>query len=318
MRALLMYRDRDFDPHQSLRHYETYGDRDIDPQQELAAHERALIQDLELDSLLHAMAGNDEFLFEVAQRALLSGLRIDVETILYRQEILKDCLKNPAAVKQLYNLTVEAIEGTKRLWWDLSSHYTSSVLHSALGLLEASLGMLRKLRSIGEEQAGRFQSEAFTALFAMLRQEISEEFLATVQNRLTESRFRNGVLLSAELGEWNESINFVLRIPSDEKRNWFERILDKRSSAYTFYLAERDQAGAEILSNMRRRGISRVAIALAQSADHVVSFFKVLRAELAFYCGCLNLHERLTGKGEPVCFPTPTPAGERRHCFRGL
>jgi hypothetical protein len=52
---------------------------------------------------------------------------------------------------------------------------------------------------------------------------------------------------------------------------------------YTFHLAERDDAGAQILSGMRYRGISRVAIALAQSADHVLSFFKLLRRELALH-----------------------------------
>ena len=44
----------------------------------------------------------------------------------------------------------------------------------------------------------------------------------------------------------------------------------------------------------------------------------MLRTELGFYVGCLNLHGRLMAKKEPVCFPTPAPAGERRHRFRGL
>ena len=44
----------------------------------------------------------------------------------------------------------------------------------------------------------------------------------------------------------------------------------------------------------------------------------MLRTELGFYIGCLNLHGRLVAKNEPVCFPTPAPAGERRHRFRGL
>jgi len=69
---------------------------------------------------------------------------------------------------------------------------------------------------------------------------------------------------------------------------------------------------------MRNVGLDLVANALAQSADHVRSFFEVLRMELAFYVGCLNLHDRLTAKGEPVCFPHPVPAGERTHRFEGL
>ncbi len=318
MRALLMYRDRDFDPHEWLRYYPTYGDRNVNPRLLLPHHEQALIQDLELDTLLHAMAGDDEFLLDVAQKATLSGLRNDVETILYRQEILKDCLRNPVVAKQLYGLAAEIIETTRRRWYELSGQYLSSVIYGALDILETSLGMLRKLRDIAEEQSGRFESEGLTALFAMLKRELSDDYLASIQSYLTESRFRGGVLLSARLGEWAESSDLILRKLPVKKLNWFQRILGERSLGYTFHLAERDETGAQILSDIRQRGISRVAIALAQSADHVVSFFKMLRAELAFYCGCLNLHERLAAMGEPVCFPTPAPAGQRRHHFSGL
>ncbi len=313
-----MYRDRDFDPHQLLRHYPTYGSRNVDPRLQLPAHERALIQDLDLDTLLRTMAGDDEFLFEVAEKAILSGVQNDAETILYRQRALKDCLKNQAVVKQLYGLSVEMIEATRRRWWELSGHYLSSVLYGALDILETSLDVLRRLRGIAEEQAERFESEAFTTLFAMLKAEFSDDYLDSIRRHLMESRFRRGVLLSAQLGEWGESAELTLRKLPAKKLSWFERIVGEKSSGYTFHLAERDEAGAQILSDMRQRGTSRVAVALAQSADHVVSFFKMLRAELAFYCGCLNLHDRLAAKGEPVCFPTPVPAGERRHCFSGL
>ena len=74
MKALLMHPDRDFNL-----------------QQELPRHAQALTQDLELDTLLRAMADDDEFLFNVARTALLSGLQNDIDTVLYRQEIVKDC-----------------------------------------------------------------------------------------------------------------------------------------------------------------------------------------------------------------------------------
>lgn len=61
-----------------------------------------------------------------------------------------------------------------------------------------------------------------------------------------------------------------------------------------------------------------MANALAQSTEHVLSFFNMLRAELAFYIGCLNLHGRLAQKGEPVSFPLPAAPHERRHSLKGL
>jgi DNA mismatch repair ATPase MutS len=192
------------------------------------------------------------------------------------------------------------------------------MLYGAIDLLKSIQGMLRKLKGIAEEQAGAFRSEAFRTLFGMLKKELSDEYLARIERYLAELKFRKGVLVSAQLGEWNESTNYLLRQTRDNDSNWFQRILGKRAPGYTFHLHERDEAGARILSDMRNRGISRAAVALAESADHVLSFFKMLRTELAFYVGCLNLYGRLAVKEEPICFPTPVPAGERKHRFRGL
>ena len=80
----------------------------------------------------------------------------------------------------------------------------------------------------------------------------------------------------------------------------------------------RDEGGAKALAELQDRGISLVAKALAQSADHVGSFFDMLRTELAFYVGCVNLHEELGQKTEPLCPPSPVTAEERRLSFRGL
>jgi len=301
MKALLMHREQDFDLDQAV-----------------PWNEQALIQDLELNTLLYAMAGDDVFLLDVARKALLSGLSSGIDTILYRQQTLRDCLKNPGIIRELYELTVEASERAKKQWWGISGHYPSSMLYSSIESLQVLLGLLRNLREIGDNVAYRFESEAFTALFAMTAKELGDEYLARIQNHLTDLKFRKGVLLSVELGESNEGIHYALRQPRDGEPNWLKRMLTKGPPAYTFHIADRDETGAQILSEMRNLGISRVATALSQSADHVMSFFNMLRTELAFYVGCLNLHDGLAAKGEPVCFPTPTPAGDRQHCFRGL
>lgn len=312
-----MYRDRDFNIGEFPR-LVPYRDRNIPWQQLLSAREQALAQDLELPTLLQAMGGDDEFLFEVARQTVLSGLSSGIEAILYRQEALRDCLTNSAAVRQLYSITVTAIERSQQRSWNMSSHYTSSLLHGAIGLLEALSEVLRQLRIVSESQAGRFKSEAFKNLFAMVITELNDGYLSLIQNHLKELQFRKGVLLGAQLGEWNESANFTLRNTPVKKRNIIQRLLVKTPRTYTFQIAQEDVAGSRILSNMEHRGISRVAIALAQSADHVLSFFKILRAELGFYICCLNLHDRLTALGEPLSFPTLEPLGSRRSSFSGL
>ncbi len=295
-----------------------HRDRDFDLNQPSPWNAADLTQDLDLETVLRTMAGDDKFLFEVSRRALLCGVENDIDTIRYRQDSLKDCLQNPAAVRALYGFAVEIIERARKHTWGLTSHYASSMLYNATDLLEMLVGMLRKLRETALAHSGEFKSEAFRRFFAMLAKELDDEYLATIQDHLTISKFRKGVLMSAQLGDCNESTDIVLRKPPDRQQRWFERFLRKGPPGYTFHLAERDEAGARIFEEIRHRSISRVAVALAESADHVLSFLYLLRTELAFYVACTNLHGTLLLKGEKVCFPTPAPAGERHQRFRNL
>jgi len=301
MKAFLMYRDHDFDL-----------------QQELPLNEPELTQDLELNRLFNAMALGDKFLFEVARKTVLSSLS-DLDTIVYRQNILEDCLKNSSIVKNIYDIAVESIESKKKhFYWFFGSRYPSSILSTSVGMMQLLVGFLKKLKNIAEEQADKFESAGFTRFFAMLNKELSDEYLAGVQDHLRELKFRNGVLMSAELGRGNKGANYVLRKPQDQKQSWLERIFAKKTPAFTFRIADRDQIGARALSELRGKGINLVANALAQSADHILSFFNLLRTEMAFYVGCLNLHDHLAKKGEPTCFPQPVAPGERRERFNGL
>jgi DNA mismatch repair ATPase MutS len=285
MKAFLMYRDEDFDL-----------------ERELPPNAGALAQDLELETLFDAMALGDTFLSSVARGAILSSLT-DPAAIVYRQQVLADCLEQPAIVKEIYNITVEAIEAKRRIWgWGLSS--PDGILHTSAQALELFLGFLKRLRIIADEHAGRFRSDGFARFFAMLTDELDEEYFQAVEHHLRELGFRRGVLISAELGKANKGVHYVLR-RSPPQPSWLERIYRRSRSGYSFQIADRDDNGFKALSEVRGKGIKLVANALAQSADHILSFFSILRAELAFYVGSLNLHTRLAEKGEPTCFPVP-------------
>jgi hypothetical protein len=296
-----------------------HAERDFDPQQPPPANERALIEDLGLDALLGTMAGEDEFLLGVARRALLPGERNDRDTVLYRQRVLADCLKNPEVVRALYDLAVEAIESRRKHYYGFLSQYPGAILSGSVGLLEMLLEMLQKLRDIAQENAGRFESQGFVVLFAMLQRELAHEYLAGVSEHLRELKFRHGVLVSAGLGTGGgASVGHVLRKPHERRGNWLQRLLRKDPPALRFRLHERDEAGARILSDLRDRGINLVANALGQSAEHVLNFFVALRTELAFYLGCMSLHARLSELKLALCFPEPLPAGARALRFDEL
>jgi DNA mismatch repair ATPase MutS len=301
MKVLLMHKDQDFDL-----------------QRKLPWNHQALTQDLELNTLFSAMALHDKFLFEVAKSGILSGLGNDLSTILYRQNILKDCLKNPSIVRNIYDLSVEAIECVKKSWWYFSSKYPSTILHGSIDVLQMLVTILKTLRRVADESAEGFDSEGFTTFFAMIKRELGDDYFVSVQNHLKELTFRKGVFISADLGKGNRGTNYVLHKSPSQKRSWLKRIFGKKQPPCTFKLHPRDENGARALRELQHRGINLVANALAQSVDHILSFFKMLRTELAFYVSCLNLHGQLAQKGEPLSFPLPVVAGEHRHAFNAL
>ena len=113
------------------------------------------------------------------------------------------------------------------------------------------------------------------------------------------------MLISARLDRDNSPADLVLRDPGETRRRWAQRLGIGPRTAYSFTISPRDEAGGQILADLTSRGINLVANAAAQSADHIGSYFTMLRAELGFYVGCLNLADRLAAKGVPVTVPDP-------------
>ncbi len=294
-----------------------YADRDFDLTRQPPSNALALLQDLAVGILLNAMAGGDEFLLRVANIAVLSSLNRP-ESIRYRQRALRDCLANSATVVEIYHLAEQSIAAEHKIYGSLLAPYPDGILRHSLEVLHVFVKSLKRLRRIADDQARGFTSEAFTGLFTMLSNELNDDYFAKIEEHFQLLRFRDGVLISANLGKGNKGVAYVLRRPAS-KRNWIERLSGRgRPDAHGFEIAEDDGTSVQALQALRDQGINPVANAVAQSMNHILNFFIRLRQELGFYVGCLNLHRRLEEKGEPTCFPVPIDQGKRSVTFRGL
>jgi hypothetical protein len=296
MKAFLMHRDRDF----------ILGEG-------RPSHAADLSQDLELPTLFRAMAADDKFLFVVAESAVLASL-LDPDEIEYRQQILTDCLAQSEVVREIYAIAVEAIEREMKVWGWMSGKYPESTLHRSIEVLQIFMESLKRLRNVADAASVKFSSEGFKRFFRMIVRELDNGYLASVDEHLERLKFRDGVVMSAELGKGNQGTNYILRKTPylslswpERLQGWLERLANKNGGAYVYEVDERDEAGFRALSELRSRGICHVASALAQSTDHVLSFFSMLRLELGFYVGCLNLCDLLMQRNEPIAFPQPLP-----------
>jgi DNA mismatch repair ATPase MutS len=273
---------------------------------ELPARTLELAQDLELGTLLRAMAGGDALLFDIAKFALLCSLA-DPRQITYRQDILSDCIARPGVVREIYAIAVEAIVGESEIYHPFGGH-PSGVLRRSVEVLEMLVGLLKRLREIADDHHATVTSRGLTTLFAMLREELDDEYFQRVDDHLNRLKFKSGMLMSAKLGRANRGVGYVLRAPNKTRRSWKERVGIGPRTSYDFQLHPRDEAGGRMLSEMNDRGVNLVANALAQSTDHILSFFTLLCGETGFYVSCLNVYDELVGKGEPICTPVPLPS----------
>ncbi|MDH2903777.1 MAG: DNA mismatch repair protein MutS [Actinomycetota bacterium] len=300
MKAHLMFRDKDFDLLQPLPPNETQ-----------------LVHDLDLDTLLVAMAGADEFLRQVSRVALLNGLS-NPEEIAYRQSVLADCASHSDVVREIYGLTVNALAEQHKMFWFNHRDNPSSMMFQSPKIIAMFIGFLRQLRKIADEHADSFVSEGWTTLFTTLKEELNDAYFVAVDDHLKQLNFRDGTLISARLSFGNTGIDYVLRDSRHTKQTWKERLGVGGRKSYSFDINPRDEAGGNALSTLMSKGVNSAANSLTQAADHLSNFFTMLRTELAFYVATLNLEKSLSLLNGPTCSPAAQPWSPALLRFSGL
>src|SRR6202034_999631 len=131
------------------------NERPLDLSQALPWNQLELKQDLGLDILFEAMSNGDAGRSDGAQVAVLSSLT-DIPDILYRQDVLGDCMRHPSTVREIYQIAVDAIEGERKNYWGSFNRYPAMTLHRAVEVLQGFVVMLRKLRGVADRSQGRF------------------------------------------------------------------------------------------------------------------------------------------------------------------
>lgn len=304
-----------------MRVHLLHPDHDFDRLQAEPGQAATVLEDLGAEALLSAMAGEDEYLLGMARRVLVAAPGTDPATITHRQAVLRDCLDFRGEVRALYDLCVEATDRRRRGFYGVMARHPGSILHDAVAVMGMLADALDRLRAFAERQGPGLRSAGLQALCALVREELSADYLTGLRGHLAELRFGRGQLLSARLGERCEGVGFALHRAPARRFTWqdfLDWLLRRPPRGLVVEIAPRDEAGMRALGELKDRGINETANALAQAVDHVTEFFEQLRAELAWYLAAVNLHDALARAGSPIAFPEPHPAGNGRLRFEAL
>lgn len=294
-----------------------HPERDFVPQNAPPETLNRFATDLGLGILLDAACGDDRYLSGVFSAALSSAWDNDAQTIVHRQEVLRDCVKNAAFVRALYALACEPF-GRDQSWnFGLYGGQTSARVSSSVRTLRSSLSLLRRIRDACRLNTANFSSPGFMRMFETLGRNLDDDYLQAASRDLDHLRFRAGVLLSAHVGNGGKAKDVSLRVPQPRDLNVALRTLTPGPRSFTFRLDPRDLSGAQAFGELQDRGLALISEALWNSAHHVLGFLKALRTDLAFYVSCLNLYDRLAAIGESVTWPELQPGSRGFRC-RGL
>ena len=276
-----------------------------------------LERDLGIPPILDMMAGSDAYLRDVAQRVLFSA-PLTPEQISHRLDILDDCLRWPDAIRELYDLADTAAQAKQRVHvWFLRKD-PGAILSSSVTILQDLTTYLQLLHDYAIEHHGQFRSPGLTALLDSIERDLDDAYLTQVRGNVNQLAFTGGVVLTARLGSGCTGIDYSLRQAAPTP--WWTRLNDTLpyGHKYTYHLPPRDENGGQTLNRIRDHGVNTVANAAAQSADHVLDFFRRLKFEAGFYLACVHLHQDLTRIGLTTCRPTVDPQECRALTARNL
>jgi MutS domain V len=293
-----------------------HPDRDADLGRRLSPADEDLLADLELARLLAAMSGGDPLVADVCRALLLSPLR-NAAGIRYRQEVLQDCLARPAVLEELDATAARALAAEREVYSGFLSTPESRLSH-AVHVLEEFLPALRQLRAVVDRERHAFGSDGLRAFATRVESELDDDFFRQAEQHVHHLAAGSAVLLSARLGRGNRGVDHRLRTPASPPDGVWERLRLVRPPGLVYRLREDDEDAAVALAGLRNRGVALASEALSEAAEHIHVFFLTLRTELAFYRGCVALHDRLSSRGMPICWSEPVDRPEAALCFRGL
>ncbi|MCD6450200.1 MAG: hypothetical protein J7L34_06820 [Thermotogaceae bacterium] len=261
---------------------------------DLAVLNKEVFDDLGVDVLVKSASENDSFVREVFKEVLLSPAS-SVQEIRYRQEILKDALKNEEVVRSLYEILTNILEGKRKRYLAVFGRYPSSLVYGSYRLLNYFMESFDKVIEIKEKYSEKFESAGFRELFSWIdevskRRDRIESFLETISFNKGYS-FKIGVGAGGLFSEVTPVI--------DERTGKLSRFFRKR----VIHIVPGDEVSERVVFEIKERGLYDLSRVLSKITKTFLKTLENLRFSLAFLAGALNVHKKLNGLGYAVSFP---------------
>lgn len=282
-----------------------------------------LVADLELDTLISAMAGPDEQLAKIARAGLLhtlDGTEDERQAVVaHRQAVLADCLMNEPLVYLAREMAHRALQLEHSSTFRIFGESPSTHVYRDARVLPHFLDTLQDIQEMAAEHAKNFSSKGFVRLFHSLSSTATPEYLAELRAVLDELQFKDGMVFASGIGPGGRAKETTVLAPLAKERGWRSWMAAHVPDRLQYRLDPHDESGHRALGELIDLGLADLASVLGKTVAHLRQFMTELDTELGFFLAAVQLKHRLDAMGVPTCVPgIVSEQKERGFRFEGL
>lgn len=304
---------------------------------------KSIIQDLGLKAMFLAAAKEviyeedrvkkigkeDPYIQDCMRKVMMIPLR-EEDQILYRQEILRDFLKNEDLVKAFYEISSRVLAEWNKLGRSVMEKMSNAnpmmKLITDVRVITLMTENLSEIRSRLKECKDRLHSRGLIGFAERLNAEFSEEREAYVRKILEDVSFyvdggdtedednkviRPKIVVECGLEDGLKFSSLKLQEVSSYRQKFYKpgstmsKLQDfKNSRIPDSFSATRETAVKDQASMLELQVVSYVVGSMASILSDFGTFFDSLHLQSAFYLGAVNLRHQMGRFQLDYCFPT--------------
>jgi len=268
-----------------------------------ASNKKEMLADFGFNIILESMAKGSPGVKDAAQSVIFQAPVISKKNIIYRQEVLKDALKNADSFFDLHHILEAGLtdyEDARKKSQPGYARFAPMIeqVRSASDLLGRLLILADKTREGFENPKLNINSSGLAQYIDAYRQFYSQGFILSASHenkKLGQISEKSCITLGTKPGLGLKGTAYTIR--SIEKADRFKGNFKKNTINLDTLASQlkgmelRDAALAKLLSILN-------TVIRQTSTD-----LKDLLFELSFYVGCINLHKAISAIGLHVCYP---------------
>lgn len=289
--------------------------------------------DLWYDTIVNHLCVYDKYVKDIYLDAE-NLMTTDPSVIKFRQEILKDCLRNKDVITNFYGFICELLTKCYNNRFEIDSKKVTESYLATLRVLPDIMMALENINRYFEKFKDNFKSDGLKSYIERYLSVFTLDYIKSLNEVRDLTRFQKGYFASASLDEkldvGNIHIYDAVSSKKEIKKELFATGIQLRGKVsilpeYEVEITEDKEwkraivienpkalaASEEDFMNFTDEALLSVAPKIINIVYDIHAYFSKTREEMAFYIGAMNLYDKLMAIGAPICTPVAHEKTER-------